>query len=204
MLGYLFTGLSFGFYAAVSPGPLQTFLLAESLQKGWKRTLPAALAPLLSDVPIVSLVLLVLTQTPDGFLSALRVVGGGFILFLAWGTWKTVHTASAAPETDTRFANQSVWKAAMMNLLNPNPYIFWSVVGGPILLAGWRQSPAQGVSFMGGFYSMLIGGSAVLIVLFATARNLGDRATRGLAQVSAGVLALFGAYQLWQGIINLL
>ncbi len=192
-----------GFYAAVSPGPLQTFLLAEALKNGWKHTLPAALSPLLSDILIVPLILLVLTQTPFEFLTILRLLGGGFILFLAWDAWKSARVATVLHRLETPPpGGRSLGKAAIMNLLNPNPYIFWSLVAGPIFLDGWRQSPVLGGSFVGGFYGTFITLTAVLIVIFATARNFGATVTRKLGMVSAVALAIFGGYQLWQGIIN--
>ena len=62
----------FAFAAALQPGPLQAYLLASVAQRGWKRTLPAALSPLLSDGPIILVVLLVLTRLPDSFRSKRR------------------------------------------------------------------------------------------------------------------------------------
>ncbi len=204
MFGYLLTGLSLGFYAALSPGPFQAFLLSQSLQNGWKRTLPASLAPLLSDGPIVALVLLVLTQTPVWFLIGLRISGGIFILYLSKGAFSTAQTLNAVvPVPAAHSMRQSLFKAALMNGLNPNPYIFWGVVAGPILLEGWRQAPQLGLSFVLGFYGTLIGGFAALIVVFATTRHLGQRATRALGIVSAAALALFGVYQIWVGITRL-
>ncbi len=140
MLAYFIRGLILGLPAAAQPGPFQAYLLSQSLKNGWRRTLPAALAPLLSDGPIVALVLLVLTQLPPTFLSLLQIVGGLFILYLAWGAWgsfRHFQPPTAAPTDATR---QSVLEASVMNLLNPNPYLFWSAVGGPILLEGWRAS----------------------------------------------------------------
>ena len=205
MVGYILTGVSLGFYAAVSPGPLQTFLLAEALKNGWKHTLPAALSPLLSDILVVPLILLVLTQTPAKFLVILRVVGGGFILFLAWDAWQSARAATVLHRLETPPpAGQSLWKAALMNLLNPNPYVFWSLIAGPIFLEGWRQSPVLGSSFVGGFYGTFVALTAVLIVIFATARSFGGTVTRRLGMLSAVALAIFGGYQLWLGGINLL
>ena len=61
---YILQGIVYGFSAAVQPGPFQTYLISQALSKGWKRTLPAALAPLVSDVPIIAICLLVLSQVP--------------------------------------------------------------------------------------------------------------------------------------------
>ena len=72
MVWYLLQGLGYGGAAAAQPGPFQAYLLSQTLKNGLRSTLVAALAPLMSDGPIVLLVLLVLTQMPDWFVAALR------------------------------------------------------------------------------------------------------------------------------------
>jgi hypothetical protein len=49
-----------------------------------------------------------------------------------------------------------VLKAALVNALGPGPYLFWGLIAGPILLAGWRVSPGHAISFLVGFYGTLI------------------------------------------------
>ncbi len=83
MLLYLLQGLTLGLSAAATPGPFQAFLLSQSARIGWRRTLPAACSPLLSDGPIIVLVMLILTSMPGLFLEALRFGGGLFLLYLA-------------------------------------------------------------------------------------------------------------------------
>lgn len=203
MLGFFLRGLALGLPAAAQPGPFQAYLLSQTMKNGWRRTLPAALAPLLSDGPIIILVVLILTQLPPWFLRSLRLAGGLFILYLAWKAYHTFrHGDFSAPAESAPVAQQSVFEAAIMNALNPNPYIFWGLAAGPILLQAWRRSAALGMSFLLGFYGTLIGGFALLIVLFATARRLGPRVSRYLTALSALALALFGAYQLWQGLLD--
>ena len=204
MFFYFFYGLSLGGPAAATPGPFQAFLLSQTLKNGWRRTLPASLAPLLSDGPIIALVMLVLTQTPDWFLLLLRIGGGLFLLYLAKDAYAVSKRAttelSRAPESES----QGLWKAVIMNGLNPNPYIFWGLVGGPILLEAWRQAPSMGISFLLGFYGTLIGGFAAFIALFAVAGRLGNHVTKTLAQISTALLFGFGLYQIWTGLADLL
>jgi hypothetical protein len=64
MLESLIIGSSFAFTAAIQPGPLQAFFLSSVAKRGWLRTLPASLAPLLSDGPIAPPVLPVLNRVP--------------------------------------------------------------------------------------------------------------------------------------------
>jgi threonine/homoserine/homoserine lactone efflux protein len=199
---YILQGIGYGFAAAAQPGPFQAYLISQTLTKGWKRTLPAALAPLLSDGPIIALCLLVLSQVPLWLQRFLYIGGGLFILYLAYGaykTWKNFDPAIPYTETETQ---QSVLKAAFINTLNPNPYIFWSMVTGPILLASWRQTPFYGVGFMAGFYLAMILSFSTIIIVFSSARQLGPKVNRALLRISAIALLGFGLYQLWLGVMN--
>ena len=64
MLAYVVQGIVYGLTASVQPGPFQTYVMSQALSRGWRRTLPAAFAPLLSDGPIIVGVLLLLRQVP--------------------------------------------------------------------------------------------------------------------------------------------
>ncbi len=88
----------------------------------------------------------------------------------------------------------------MMNALNPNPYIFWTLVTGPILLSGWRQSPILGVGFLAAFYLTMIAGLAAVILIFGFAQRFGAKFNRMMLGISAIALFCFGVYQLWLGL----
>ena len=200
MWAYLAWGTTYAFAAAVQPGPYQAYLVSEALKNGWRRTLPAALAPVLSDIPIILLVLFVLRVLAPAVTLALRAAGGVFLLYLAWRAYRTWRSYRPSVESDAGVARRSVLSAAAINLLNPNPWLGWSLVMGPLLLKGWRESPAHGVALLVAFYGTMVVASAGIIVLFAGARNLGSRVARGLVGVSAAALACFGCWQLWSGV----
>jgi threonine/homoserine/homoserine lactone efflux protein len=202
MWPYILQGIGYGFAAGVQPGPLQTYIISQTLTKGWKRTLPAALAPLISDGPIITICLLVLSQVPFWLQRFLYIAGGLFVLYLAYGayqSWKNFDPNIPSIESGTQ---KSILKAAFVNILNPNPYIFWTLVTGPILLAGWRETPIHGVGFIAGFYLTMILSLVTIILLFGTARRLGPRVNRAFLGVSAIALFCFGLYQLWLGAIG--
>ena len=204
MLTYVVLGVTYAFAAAVQPGPFQAYLISQTLANGWRRTLPASLAPILSDIPVVSLVLLVLTQVPPFFAHVLQVAGGLFLLYLASSaaaacrTYQPLTTAPAAP------VHQTVLKAALVNVLNPNPYLAWALVLGPLLLQAWRQAPVNGLAFVASFYLTIVLATAAIVVLFGAARSIGPRVARVLVGVSAVALGCFGLYQLWSGSTALL
>lgn len=202
MFLYLTQGLVLGAAAAAQPGPFQAFLLSLVLRDGWRRALPATFAPLISDGPIIALVLLVLTQLSPILLSILQVGGGLFLLYLGWSAFRDAQAnvdkqaITAAPQTA-----RTVGQAALMNFLSASPYIFWATIAGPILVEGWRTAPALGLAFLVGFYLALIGGLMALVFLFSAMGSVNPRVTRALALGSAVALALFGLYQLGQGIL---
>ncbi len=201
MLAFFLQGAVLGFSAAVSPGPFQAYLLAQTVQNGLRRTLPSAFAPLLSDGPIIALVLLALAQAPGWLLRALQVAGGLFVLYLAWGAYRAFRRPpTLAPPSDT--TGRNLLKAVVANALSPGPWIFWTVIAGPILVRAWGQAPGWALGFVGGFYGAMISALAGLIVLFATARRLGPGVTHALGGVSALALLGFGLYQLWSGLVG--
>ena len=199
---YIIQGIGYGFAAAVQPGPFITYLISQTLTKGWQRTLPTAFAPLLSDGPIIVICLLILSQVSLWLQRFLYIAGGLFILYLAYGaykSWQNFDLTIPSKETGTQ---QNVLKAALINTLNPNPYIFWSLVTGPILLAGWHKTPVYGLAFVAGFYITMILSLMVIVLVFGTARQLGPKVNRALLGISAIALFCFGLYQLWLGIIS--
>ena len=200
---YLLQGIGYGLAAASQPGPLQTDLVSQAVTRGWRRTLPAALAPLISDGPIVAVCLLVLSQIPAWLERFLYIAGGLFVLYLAYGTyksWKNFETQTLQTEVA---GGQSILKAALTNAFNPNPYIFWTLVTGPILIKGWRETPVNGIGFLAGFYLTMVSSLAALILVFGLASRFGTKVNRTLLGVSAIALFCFGLVQLWRGVMIL-
>lgn len=196
MLEYVLIGGGFAFAAAVQPGPLQAFLLARVAERGWQRTLPAALSPLLSDGPIALLVLLVLNRLPATMGRVLQAAGGVLLLYLAVASVRQWRRQAGQGVEGDHAAPRTLLQAALVNLLNPNPYLGWSLVLGPTAIKAWRQAPANAVALVGAFYATMVVTLALTILLFGTARFLGPRGRRVLVLVSAATLAAIGIYQL--------
>jgi threonine/homoserine/homoserine lactone efflux protein len=199
MLIYLVQGITFGFAAAVQPGPLQTYLMSRALNHGWRRTLPAAFAPLISDGPIILLALLLLNSIPRWWERVLQTAGGFFLLYLAFETFRAWREFNATLPIPAESGGMTLLKATFVNVLNPNPYLGWMLVMGPLLMKGWREAPAHGIALVIGFYGTIVAGGAAIVILFSTAKALGPRLNRILIGVSAIGLVLLGLYQLWQG-----
>jgi threonine/homoserine/homoserine lactone efflux protein len=199
MTAYVLLAVTYAFAAAVQPGPFQTYLISSTLAHGWRRTLPAVFAPILSDIPSILLALLVLTRVPPFVVNLLRLCGGLFLLYLAAGAFAAFRRYRAPQLDRPAQTTRTVLNAAGVNLLNPNPYLAWSLILGPLLLQAWRASPAYAIALLASFYATMITSTAVMLVPFAGARALGPTVGRAMVGASALALAVFGLYQSWAG-----
>jgi len=197
---YIILGFTYAFAAAVQPGPLQAYLISQTLTNGWRRTLPAALSPLISDGPVILLVLFVLSRLPAHFEQLLQCAGGIFLLLLAWrafSTWRNRRESQATTDSSVR---RGVLKAVVVNLLNPGPYLGWSLVMGPLFLKGWHETPSYGIGLVVAFYATMVATQSGIIIVFGATTRWGPLVSRWFIGASAIGLAIFGGYQLWSGL----
>lgn len=171
LLGALLSGLLLGLSAGLSPGPLLMLTIAETLRHGQGAGVRVALAPLLTDLPIVSALLWLLgsLQAP-WLLPGIGLLGGLYVLHLGVATWR----GAAQPP---RFAQgqgapASLGRGLLANALSPHPYIFWASVGGPLVLRLADQSLAAAGLFVVCFYGCLVGAKVAVAVLLGRFRGL--------------------------------
>jgi threonine/homoserine/homoserine lactone efflux protein len=60
-------------------------VVTETLKGGWLRGAAVAAGPLLADGPIVILAIALTNQLPPAFEPAMSLVGGVFLIYLAYG-----------------------------------------------------------------------------------------------------------------------
>jgi threonine/homoserine/homoserine lactone efflux protein len=204
MLTFLLQGAAIGLTAAGTPGPLLTFLISRSLSGGWRSGALVALAPLISDPPIVLVILLLLDRLSTRFLLVISLAGGVYVLYLAWGLLRQWRLGSQGTVSAESSPNGNLRKAVLMNFLSPGPYAFWMLVNGPLLLSALKESIWDGVAFLLGFYGVFIGGMLVIAIIFDQARRLGPVVVRGLLLASILVLTLFGVLLVYKGVTGLI
>ncbi|HVP38940.1 MAG TPA: LysE family transporter [Candidatus Saccharimonadales bacterium] len=203
MTQYILFGIGFAFAAAVQPGPLQAFLLSQVAEKGWRRTLPAAFSPLVSDGPIALLVLLVLKRLPESVGGVLQVAGGLLLVYLAAAAARRWWRGRAGEPDARAAAPRTLLQAAAVNILNPNPYLGWSLILGPLVLKAWHEGPPNAVALIVAFYATMVTSLGLTILVLGTTQFLGPRGRRLLVLLSALTLAALGAYQLAAGLRRL-
>jgi threonine/homoserine/homoserine lactone efflux protein len=203
---FLTQGIIFGLYAAFLPGPMQAFLLSQIIRTGWKRTIPLAFIPLASDGPVMITLFFLISQLPIWFTHLLRIVGGIFILYLAWDAFQTGRKkVELTPETTpTTFHQTSFLKGVTMNLLNPNVYIFWATIGVPTILTGWQTYPWLGIYFALGFYATMIPVTMLWIVLLGTVGYLKPNVQKIIGWIIVALLVIVGITMIYNGLTALI
>jgi threonine/homoserine/homoserine lactone efflux protein len=163
MLELATTALILGLAAGLAPGPLLTLVVAETLRHGMGAGIRVALAPLITDVPLILVTLLVMSRLDDSDsgLGIVSLIGGAFLLLMAYESWHppTVNGEPVVQRT------RSLLKGVLANLLNPHPYLFWLGVGGPLLTKSIQLGLIAPLLFLGVFYLMLVGSKVLLAVL---------------------------------------
>lgn len=203
MFAFITQGVSLGFAAGAMPGPFTGYLVSLTLAYGWRRSLIVVLSPLLTDGPIILAVVLLLRQMPEGFIQAVQVAGGLYLLWIAWGAWQRFRAGSALAGGGPPPA-RTLAQGLIMNWLSPGPYLFWTTVNGPLLVRALSESAWHGLAFLAAFYGTFLGFLALYVVVFDRLRRLDDRVTRGLLLLTIGVMAAFGLALIRQGVGALL
>jgi threonine/homoserine/homoserine lactone efflux protein len=164
----IISGIVLGASAGFAPGPLMTLVLLQTLQHGTKEGCKTALVPLLTDLPVILLSLFLITRVAglNTFLGIISLAGGGFVLYLARQSFRAPKLATEGAVTEPR----SLRKGFLINILSPNPWIFWFTVGAATfskaLALGWQAA----VVFLLIFYVMLCGIKSSIALVAGTSR----------------------------------
>jgi threonine/homoserine/homoserine lactone efflux protein len=197
-------GLALGFSASASPGPFQAMLLQQAARLGPRRALPLALVPLVSDPLVIVACLFALAGLPGWLLRLLALAGGALLVSLGAAAllqlWRERGEPAEVAAPPPRAEAGGFWRAVLVNLLNPNAWIFWSLVGGPILAGALRGSATEPVAFLASLYLSLTATNAFTVLVFGAVGRLGPRAARTLGGLSAVAFVLLGLAQLWRGL----
>ena len=206
MLEILTAAAATGLSGGLSPGPLLALVLAETLARGRAAGLAVAASPLITDGPIIAAAV-VLHGRIESSQSALGVVNlaGGALL----ASYGVSGLRAGSPEITSVTVRSrvlgSLGKGVAVNLLNPNPYLFWLTVGVPMLLRAAELGYGVAISFLAVFYFGLVGSKVVLAILVARSRAvLRGRGYLWTNRALAVALLVFAAIFLREGLLRLM
>jgi len=199
MESLIISGTILGLSAGLSPGPMLTLVITQTLQHGIREGMKVACAPLLTDVPIIIVCLGILSTIADVnlVLGILALIGGVYLFYLGISSFRftgeNLEDAAAKP--------QSLRKGVMINFLNPSPYLFWTSIGGPLVLKSPDSSLISALVFILPFYVLLVGSKVIVAVISGQSKNLlNSNHYRLIIRFLGLVLIGFGVLFWWDGL----
>ena len=198
MLDFLIAGITLGFVAGISPGPLLTLVITETIKYNRKEGIKIALVPLISDLPIVlfSVFVVFKLSNSDYILGIISFLGAAFLLLLA--------VENIRIKTNQLNINKvkvnTFRKGVIANFLSPHPYLFWMLVGAPISIKAYNQSIIAAVLFIAGFYVFIVGTKIVVAILSEKSKNiLSSKSYIVIVRVLGFILLLFAVILIKDG-----
>lgn len=201
--GYILMGALFGFTAGISPGPLLTLVISETIKHGKKEGIKIALAPLISDLPIITIAFIVLYRLFQFnlLMSLISFLGGIFLVYLGFECMKSKELNAEIQKSKP----ESLKKGLIVNILNPHPYLFWITVGIPIALKAYQISIGTVILFFCSFYSLLIGSKiSVALIVDRSKTFLNNKGYIWTMRFLGFTLFIFAAFFFYDSIKNLL
>ena len=166
----LLFGIIIGLAAGLSPGPLITLVVSETLKNGKKEGIQVAFSPLISESPIILFVLVILSSVADNFIiiGAISLLGACFLIYLGLSNLR----ANVKESEDDHGKNNALLRGITTNLLNPNAYMFWLTIGGPRILESNQVNLSATILFILGFYMMLVGSKTTVAIVVDKSKTL--------------------------------
>jgi len=168
--GIVLSGLVFGLSAGASPGPLLTLVISETLINGTRAGTKVALAPLITDLPILLAGILLLSRLAhlQPVLGIIALAGSAYLIYLGWESL----TFTGVGEQEAASEDRSLQKGVLANFLNPNPYIFWFSIGGPTVIRAMDGGGLPlALAFLVVFYFLLVGTKVLVAVVVGRSRR---------------------------------
>ena len=204
VIGLALAGVTLGIVEGVKPGPLLTTVIKETLTNGFKGGIRAASAPFFTDGPLILFSIFMAGYIADQPLlfGGIAVLGAIFLTRMGMECFNPVIPDIDATDIDL---TQSLKKGILTNLLNPNAYIFWLLIGGPLMATAADSEPIAPFAYAISFLVSIVLVKISIAYFFSKAQvNLSsDRYLLtlkicGFAMFIFAGSFLFKAYDLWQ------
>ena len=167
-LQFISAGILLGLSAGLSPGPLLTLVITQTLKHNRKEGIKVAMSPLITDLPIILTAMFILKKISEfNLILALISFSGG--VFLAYLGIESVRIKKLNVDQQDLSKSESLKKGIIANFLNPSPYLFWTTVGTPLIFDALQINLITSVLFLIAFYTFLLGSK--IMIAFLTARS---------------------------------
>lgn len=203
MIESILLGTGLGLIAGLVPGAFFAIVATTTLERGLKKGIQVALVPLATEIPVLLIAVLFLTQLPGGVLRWVGMAGG---LVLAYMGWRVVHEAKDADpmgDGDVKPFAGHLTRVILVGVLSPSPWVFWFFIGGPLAVNRWHVGPGNALAFVGSFMVWFVVAMVFLAWAVSTGREYLNlrwyRKTLRGAGVVLGLLGMGLVWQSWEG-----
>ena len=199
-------GVALGVIEGIKPGPLLTMVIRETLSGGLRAGVWTAAAPIFTDGPLIIVSLLAASwiSTRPSILIVISILGAAYLLKMGLECFSIEPPSSDLAEVDV---SDSFKRGVLTNLLNPNVYIFWFLIGGPLMASVADEEPLAPVAYAVTFLvSIIIVKSIIALAFDWTRGNLSRRSYSimlslcGVAMIFFAIGFTYQAYDLYQAL----
>ena len=192
-------GSILGLSAGLSPGPLLTLVITETLKHNRKSGFRVAVSPLITDFPIILLSVYLFTKIAElnSLLGAVAFLGAAYIGYQGIETLRVRELHVGAPNGQPH----SLKKGIIANFLSPHPYLFWITVGSSFVFNAFELSVFASILFFVSFYICLIGSKLMVAQLvYQTKIKTSNSLYLWVMRFLGTTLLIFSALFVWEGI----
>jgi threonine/homoserine/homoserine lactone efflux protein len=167
-ISFFISGLVLGLSGGLTPGPLLTLVISESLRRGRSAGIKIAIAPLITDLPIILSAFFILSRISNiSFLIGIIYLSGS--IFLSYLGYENICFKGLNTQSKTKNPH-SLIRGIITNFLNPSPYLFWFTLGIPIILKALNHNLMSVILFIFSMYLFLVGSKIILVLIICKYR----------------------------------
>ena len=198
ILGLAIAGATLGLVEGIKPGPLLTMVIRETLSGGLRAGFWTAAAPIFTDGPLVifSLFAAAWIATNPSALLVITLAGSIFLAQMGYecfGLEPPNMDEGAPPPTG------SFLRGIITNLLNPNVYVFWFLIGGPLMASAADEEILAPIAYAITFLvTIMLTKAAIAYGIHRASGNISAIVYRRLLAICGIVMIGFSVYYAMQ------
>ena len=194
ILGLAIAGTTLGIVEGIKPGPLLTMVIRETLSGGLRAGLWTAAAPIFTDGPLVIFSLFAAAWIATNP-SALLVITLAGAIFLAQMGYECFGLEPPNMDEDAPPPTGSFLRGIITNLLNPNVYVFWFLIGGPLMASAADEEILAPIAYAITFLvTIMLTKATIAYVIHRASGNISATVYRRLLAICGIVMIGFSLY----------
>ena len=198
ILGLAIAGATLGIVEGIKPGPLLTMVIRETLSGGLRAGLWTAAAPIFTDGPLVIFSLFAAAWIATNP-SALLVITLAGAIFLAQMGYECFGLEPPNMDEDAPPPTGSFLRGIITNLLNPNVYVFWFLIGGPLMASAADEEILAPIAYAITFLvTIMLTKAAIAYAIHRASGNISATVYRRLLAICGIVMIGFSLYYAMQ------